>query len=97
MRQTADSASAQAAQKPPPAWLDRLAPGASTRYSNPTSNNSPALNAFIMIWGMAFAVCFFGSLIGTLGWIGSMLLAFSASGRWFGKTPVVAIESENAN
>lgn len=96
IRQTADSASMQAAKQPPPAWLDRLVPGASTSYSIQRSNGARPFNAFTMILGGGVAAIFFGNVIGTVGWIGTMLLAFAASGRWLREAPAVATESHDA-
>lgn len=96
IRQTADSASTQAARQPPPAWLDRLMPGASTSYSIQRSNRARPFNAFTMILGGGVAAVFFGNLIGTVGWIGTMLLVFAASGRWLREAPAVATEFDDA-
>jgi hypothetical protein len=93
IRQASDSASAQAAKQPPPAWLDRFVPGGAARYS--ASKQSAAYtNAATMIFGFAILACVLGSIIGSLGWIASMLLMFSTSGRWLGASPSVAIESD---
>jgi hypothetical protein len=94
IRQAADSASAEAAKQPPPAWLDRLVPGAAARYSSQGATNAPAFNAFFMILAAGIGVAFLGNIIGTVGWIGTMLLVFSASGRWLNETPAAAIESD---
>jgi hypothetical protein len=96
MRQAADSASADAATRPPPAWLDRIAPGASTRYSMQKSNSPRVFNAFAAIWGVGLGVGFLGGALGTVGWIGTMLVIFYASGHWLRAAPSVAIESDTA-
>jgi hypothetical protein len=93
VRQAADSASAHAATQPPPAWLDRLAPGAA-RYSTNGANNPPAFNALFMLFGAVIGVGIFGNIIGTLGWIGTMLMVFAASGRWLRETPAATIETD---
>jgi hypothetical protein len=93
IRHAADSASVQAAKQPPPAWLDRIAPGA-TNYSMSRPNNVSAFNAFTLILGGGIALSIFGNVIGTLGWIGTMLLVFSGSGRWLRDAPGTAIESD---
>ena len=90
MRQAADSVSAQSAKQPPPAWLDRLAPGAAARAS---TTRSPEFGVATMILGFWFLAGFLGLVIGTIGWAGSMLLVFSASGRWLREAPTVAIEN----
>jgi hypothetical protein len=94
IRQTADSASVQAAKQPPPAWLDRIAPGSAARYSATRSNDSGAVNAFTMIFGGVIAAGFLGNVFGTIGWVGTMLLVFSVTGRWLRGAPAVVIESD---
>jgi hypothetical protein len=95
IRQAADSASAQAAKQPPPAWLDRLAPGSAARYSAANAGvDSRAFNAFTLVFGGVIAVGFMGNVLGTIGWLGTMLLVFSVTGRWLREAPVAAIESD---
>jgi hypothetical protein len=89
MRQVADSASTEAAKRPPPAWLSRVAPTAGRPM--PGLAKSPAFNAVTMIWGMGFAVGILGGLVGTIAWVGAMLLIFSASGHWLGRPPDAGI------
>lgn len=92
IRQTADSASVEAAKQPPPAWLDRLAPGAAAR-SMPRSSPRD-FNTLTMILGGGFVLGFLGNVIGTIGWVGTMLLVFSVSGRWLRASAAAAIESD---
>jgi hypothetical protein len=96
IRQTADSTSAQAAKQPPPAWLDRLAPGSAARYSAIRPNDSRAFNAFTMVFGGVIAAGFLGNVFGSIGWVGTMLLVFSVTGRWLREAPAVVIESDVA-
>jgi hypothetical protein len=96
IRQTADSTSAQAAKQPPPAWLDRLAPGSAARYSAIRPNDSRAFNVFTMVFGGVIAAGFLGNVFGTIGWVGTMLLVFSVTGRWLREAPAVVIESDVA-
>jgi hypothetical protein len=81
-RQTADSLSAVAKPQPPPAWLERLAPGAAARSSMSSQAKSPAINAFTLILGGWFMIGIFGAILGTAGWVASMLIVFSATGDW---------------
>jgi hypothetical protein len=64
------------------------------RYSATRSNDSGAVNAFTMVFGGVIAAGFLGNVFGTIGWIGTMLLVFSVTGRWLREAPVVAIESD---
>lgn len=90
IRQAADSASAQSAKQPPPAWLDRLAPGAAARAS---TTKAPEFGVAGMILGFWFLAGFLGIVIGTIGWSGTMLLVFSASGRWLREPSAVTVET----
>jgi hypothetical protein len=36
-----------------------------------------------MIWGVAIGAGMLSAFLGTLGWAGTMLLVFAATGRWF--------------
>jgi hypothetical protein len=91
-RQAADSASAVAKTQPPPAWLDRIAPGTAARASMSSATRSPAMNTFTLILGAWFVAGIFGGMIGTAGWIGSMLIVFAATGDWLHRVPPVASE-----
>ena len=91
-RQAADSASAVTRTQPPPAWLDRIAPGAAARASMSRSTRSPATNTLTLILGAWFVAGIFGGMIGTAGWIGSMLIVFSVTGDWLHRAPPVTVE-----
>jgi hypothetical protein len=80
--QAADSASVEAAKQPPPAWINRVAPGAADRSAMARYNTPASLRTFLTIWGLAMAVGMVGGAIGTIGWLASMLLVFYASGHW---------------
>ncbi|HTE47481.1 MAG TPA: hypothetical protein VK636_19725 [Gemmatimonadaceae bacterium] len=92
IRQAADSASEEAAKQPPPAWLSRVVPGSASRYSTPDAKRPTVFNGIILIWGIGIAAGMIGSIIGTVGWIGTMLLVFYASGHWLRVAPPVEIE-----
>jgi hypothetical protein len=96
IRQTVDSASANAAQQPPPAWLDRIAPRTAARSSRPDPTSQRLFSVLALIWGIGIFVGFFGSALGTIGWIGSMLLIFYASGHWLRAAPALVIEPDTA-
>jgi len=82
----ADSTSAVAAKQPPPAWLERLAPGYRVQQARmePSSRLIAILTA---IFGVGFAVTAFATLYGTLGWGAGMLLGLAVHGRWPGSSP----------
>lgn len=96
IRQAVDSASAEGAQEPPPAWLDRIAPRTAARYSRPDPSKQRIFNVLAFIWGIGILVGLFGGTIGTIGWFGSMLLVFYGSGHWLRAPPSVVIEPDTA-
>ena len=82
----ADSSSAVAAKQPPPAWLERLAPG----YRVQQARMEPSSRLFAVItaiFGIGFAVTTFATMYGTLGWGAGMLLGLAGQGRWPGSSP----------
>ena len=82
-RQAADSAQKASANQAPPAWLQRLAPGAAQRAAQrPTSERA---QTFGLAFGAAFVAMFLVGLFGTFGWLGGMLLGFGIGGRWPGQ------------
>jgi hypothetical protein len=92
VRRAADSTSANAPKQPPPAWMERIAPGTAARVAAQRAGSSPPINAFTLIFGGIIAVGFGGSFIGSAGWAGTMLVIFAIRGRWLGETPPVALE-----
>src|SRR6185503_2465013 len=82
----ADSSSAVAARQPPPAWLERFAPGYRVQQARmePSSRLIAVLSA---IFGVGFALSFFATIYGSLGWGAGMLLGLAAHGRWPGAPP----------
>jgi len=79
-----DSAQTASARTPPPAWLDRIAPGMAQQEAARRANQSERAQALGIAFGLGFTAIFFGLLFGTIGWAGGMLLAFSVNGRWPG-------------
>jgi len=77
-RQESDSINAAALKKPPPAWLERLAPG---YRQAATTKPSPAMERVGTIFGLAVVVVLFALLLGTLSWGAGMLLGLSLTGR----------------
>ena len=91
IRHAADSASVASAKAPPPAWISRYAPAAAPRSRTP-----PAMNSFFMIWGIGLVVGALAALVGTAGWVATMLLAFSATGRWLGRPMPIEMDADLA-
>ncbi len=83
---TADSVSTASNKQPPPAWIDRISPGASARARSSQSNANPRLLRGFTIASTVFGIVFLYSLlamvIGTAGWVPSLLLTYAFSGRW---------------
>jgi hypothetical protein len=81
-----DSASATAPKQPPPAWLERISPGATARASapQPAFMRASGVRTAMMIWGLAMAVMFAALLYGTLGWVGGMFAGLAIDGHWPG-------------
>ena len=81
----ADSAAAVSRQQPAPAWLDKMAPGASRSQSariGAEVGGSRAMLVWGMVMGGVMTSALFGAFAGTLGWCGGVLLAFALRGRW---------------
>ena len=73
----------KAEQPPPPAWLERIAPG-STR-PNPATERIVKSAPFTLYAGMmggVLAVVLIGSIAGSAGWGATLLLGYAGKGRW---------------
>jgi hypothetical protein len=79
IQQSADSA--RAASKPP-AWLERLTPGVQLATRRAPTRFERALTTWGMIMGILLGCAFLATILGTLGWIAAMPLAYALSGRW---------------
>ena len=84
IQHAADSAQTASARKPPPAWLDRLAPGMAQQEAARRANQSERTQSLAIAVGLGFTAIFFGVLFGSVGWAGGMLLGLSVNGRWPG-------------
>lgn len=93
--EVADSASVAAAKEPPPAWLERIAPGA-TQQAAQAPPMSPTLERALMVWSIAFAVGLLGATFGTVGWAGGMLVGYGAAGRWPGSSHAASLDADTA-
>lgn len=83
-RKAADSAQKATAKEPPPAWLERIAPGAAARRA--TTPLSERAQTFNLALGAAFAMAFFIGFFGTIGWVCGMLIGFGVNGHWPGRS-----------
>jgi ABC-type sulfate transport system permease component len=81
IQRSVDSASASSK---PPAWLERVAPGASTSAvrSGQSGGWARAASIWGTVTGIVFTVVFLAVAIGTLGWAASLPLAYALTGGW---------------
>ena len=81
-RRESDSVSAK---QPPPAWIERMAPGTSKRLAEQRAKKPSAnVQTVGMAFGAAFVVIFFGLVFGSIGWVGGALIGMGVQGRWPG-------------
>ena len=79
-----DSASAASSKQPPPAWIERMYPGASQRAAAQQRVFSGKRESAFLAAMFGFMAFFFVATYGTLAWGAGMLLGYGASGRWPG-------------
>ena len=77
--------STQAHQPPPPAWLDRIAPGASARARSTQTPSSPAIARTTLMFTTIFGTGVLAAIVGTVGWLVAFPLAYALTGRWLGE------------
>lgn len=79
--QSADSASANA---PVPAWVERLAPGTTAAKSRREARTGveTAVDVWAMVVGSAMAWVIASCLVGSIGWVATLPIAFAVTGRW---------------
>jgi hypothetical protein len=86
IRRAVDSAQAASRNEPPPAWLERMAPGEMARARVRQNAVSPTFSIAFTLWATAMGGvltwAIFSMMIGTLGWGAGLLLAFAFTGRW---------------
>jgi hypothetical protein len=80
--------SSQANPPPPPAWLERIAPGATARSnaraSASTGQLGGAFGAWALVVGAVFITGMIATFVGTVGWLATLPLAYAITGRWIG-------------
>lgn len=86
-----DSASAASSKQPPPAWVERMYPGASQRAAAQQSVFSGKRESAFLAAMFGFMAFFFVATYGTLAWGAGVLLGYGASGRWPGAPTQAAV------
>jgi hypothetical protein len=83
---TADSLSTASNKQSPPAWLEKMYPGSTSRARASQGNASAPMVRTVVVASQVAGVVMLYSLlamvIGTAGWVPSLLLTYAFSGRW---------------
>ena len=82
---SADSAAVASRTQAPPEWVERIAPGTTAR-ARAGGGASKGLTKAFLLWativGGVIACALFALVVGTLGWLPGLLLAYALTGRW---------------
>ena len=74
--------------RPPPAWLERVAPGAAARARSRNAASSPTVDAAAGIWAIGVGAMILAAVgavaVGTVGWLATLPLAYGITGAWIG-------------
>jgi hypothetical protein len=81
IQHAADSVSAASEKRPPPAWVERVAPGTNARAAQQLKTPA-SLRTPLWIWGAGVTLILMAGIIGSLAWVGGMLCGFAILGRW---------------
>jgi len=84
IQHAADSAQTASSRTPPPAWLDRIAPGMAQQQAASRADQSDRAKSMLMAFGLGMMAIMFGLFFGTIGWVAGMLFGLSVNGRWPG-------------
>lgn len=85
MQRAADSA--QTHQPPPPAWLERIAPGSTARAQVRQGSVGKGAMIWFMVIGAGIGIGMLAGVVGTVGWLATLPLAYAITGRWIGSRP----------
>lgn len=85
-----DSASTASAKQPPPAWVERMYPGASQRAAAQRQVFSGKAQSAFLAATFGFMAFFVIGIYGSFGWAVGMLLGYGVRGRWPGATVLPA-------
>jgi len=80
-------------QKPPPAWLERLAPGAAARANRPPIQLGEGFEIWALVMGSLIGIGMLAGFVGSVGWVASLPLAYAITGHWIGAKPEDALSS----
>jgi hypothetical protein len=84
IQRSADSASAARADRSP-VWVERMKRGAGSAATDTVTARLIRSRAFVVwtgVMGGVLAVSVLGTIIGTLGWVAALPLAYALRGRW---------------
>jgi hypothetical protein len=79
--------SSQVHRQPPPAWLEKIAPGSTARANARQVNLGPSATMWFALVGAMFGVGMLAGFLGSVGWLAAMPLAYAIAGRWIGSSP----------
>ncbi len=87
IQHAADSIQTATPKRPPPAWLERIAPGSTARANAGQPMPIGQNMAVPLVIGALFSVGLLATFLGSLGWLATMPLAYAITGRWIGSPP----------
>jgi hypothetical protein len=80
--------SSEAHPTPPPAWLERIAPGTAARASARKTPANATVQAAFGVWaivvGTMLVAAVFACFVGTVGWLATLPVGYAVTGRWIG-------------
>ncbi|MEO7455678.1 MAG: hypothetical protein ABIY52_05405 [Gemmatimonadaceae bacterium] len=84
--------------QPPPAWLEKIAPGTTERVrasqkNPPTGKAMAAMGVGTSVIGAVMLGLLAGLLVGSLAWAACLPLYFAINGRWIGEQPISSLHS----
>ena len=89
---TSDSVSVAQRDKPPPQWLERVAPGTAASQQRQRAllgeKGTRGLTRASIVVGLLLGGEILGMLAGSIGWMFGMLMGYAFKGRWPGQAVV---------